>query len=212
MPEWSMISLFVAAAFILVIMPGPNTLYIMTRSAQQGLAAGIVSCLGVLVGTLVHVTAAAIGISALLLSSALAFNTVKYAGAAYLVYLGIKTLLAQEKVSAATEPAPEKSLRTAFYQGITVNVLNPKTALFITAFLPQFIDVERGSATAQIFSLGAVLVTIGALSDLTYALLAGKIGDWLRRNVLPLRVQCYLAGGVYLGLGAATALSGAIRK
>lgn len=212
MPEWSMISLFVAAAFILVIMPGPNTLYIMTRSAQQGLAAGIVSCLGVLVGTLVHVTAAAIGISALLLSSALAFNTVKYAGAAYLVYLGIKTLLAQEKVSAATEPAPEKSLRTAFYQGITVNVLNPKTALFITAFLPQFIDVERGSATAQIFSLGAVLVTIGALSDLTYALLAGKIGDWLRRNVLPLRVQRYLAGGVYLGLGAATALSGMIRK
>jgi len=120
MPDWSTISLFVAAAFILVIMPGPNTLYIMTRSVQQGLAAGIVSCLGVLVGTLVHVTAAAIGISALLLSSALAFNTVKYAGAAYLVYLGIRTLLAQEKTTTEAEPVPAICLRTAFYQGITV--------------------------------------------------------------------------------------------
>jgi len=92
------------------------------------------------------------------------------------------------------------------------DVLNPKTALFITAFLPQFIDPGRGPAAAQIFFLGAVLVTIGALSDLTYALLAGKAGDWLRRNVLPRRVQRYLAGGVYIGLGAATALSGALRK
>jgi len=212
MPEGSTLSLFVAAAAILVIMPGPNTLYIMARSVQQGLAAGIVSCLGVLVGTLVHVTAAAIGISALLLSSALAFYTLKYAGAAYLVYLGIRTLLAQEQTTTEADPAPEKSLRAAFYQGITVNVLNPKTAVFISAFLPQFIDAGRGSVTAQIFLLGAILVTIGAMSDLTYALLAGKAGKWLRRNVLPLRTQRYLAGGVYLGLGAATALSGALRK
>ena len=212
MPEWSTLSLFITAALVLVFMPGPNTLYVIARSIQQGLAAGIVSCLGVQVGTLFHVTAAAFGISALLLSSALAFNIVKYAGAAYLIYLGMKTLLTREKVAEEAEAVAESSLSSIFYQGIIVNVLNPKTALFFTAFLPQFIAVERGSVVAQILFLGAILIVLGTLSDLTYALLAGKGGKWLRGNLRFLRTQRYFAGSVYIGLGVTTALTGMNKK
>ncbi len=208
MPEWSTLSVFVVAASILVVTPGPNTLYIITRSVQQGRAAGIVSSLGVLVGTLFHVTAAALGISALLLSSVLAFTIVKYAGAAYLVYLGIRNLLTPAQIPAGAEQVAEKSLGSIFYQGVVVNVLNPKTALFITAFLPQFIDVRRGSVATQIFLLGTVLVVIGTCSDLTYTLIADRFGNWLRGNFRFLRAQRYIAGSVYVGLGVATALTG----
>ncbi len=149
MPDWSTVVLFAAAASILVFTPGPNTLYIIARSVQQGRRAGIVSSLGVEVGTLIHVGAAAFGISALLMSSAVAFSIVKYAGAAYLIYLGIKTLLTQEKPAAA-EVVEEKSLRRAFSQAVVVNVLNPKSAMFFFAFLPQFVDAERGAAATQI--------------------------------------------------------------
>ena len=212
MPEWSTLSVFVAAASILVVTPGPNTLYIITRSVQQGLVAGCVSCLGVLVGTLIHVTTAALGISALLLSSVLAFSIVKYLGAAYLIYLGIRTLLIQDNIPLGVEPVKEESLGKIFYQGIVVNVLNPKTALFITAFLPQFVDVKLGSIATQIFFLGAVLVAIGTISDLTYALIAGKLGKWLRGSFSSQRVQRYFAGSIYIGLGVATAFTGANRK
>ncbi len=149
MPDWSTVVLFAAAASILVFTPGPNTLYIIARSVQQGRRAGIVSSLGVEVGTLIHVGAAAFGISALLMSSAVAFSIVKYAGAAYLIYIGIKTLLTQEKPAAA-EVVEEKSLRRAFSQAVVVNVLNPKSAMFFFAFLPQFVDAERGAAATQI--------------------------------------------------------------
>src|SRR5262245_24275692 len=139
MPNWSSLSLFIAAALILVFMPGPNTLYIIARSIQQGRGAGIVSSLGVQVGTMIHIAAAALGLSALLLSSALAFNVVKYAGAAYLIYLGVRTLLTNDSLE--LEQAIQKAdLRHVFYQGVVVNLLNPKTALFFFAFLPQFID------------------------------------------------------------------------
>jgi threonine/homoserine/homoserine lactone efflux protein len=212
MPEWSTLCLFVVAASILVIVPGPNTLYIITRSLQQGIAAGIVSCLGVMVGTLFHITAAALGISALLMSSALAFTLVKYAGAAYLIYLGVRTILTKEKFSTGAKPVPAKSLGGIFYQGIVVNLLNPKTALFFMAFLPQFVDVGRGSPAMQICFLGAVLVVLGGISDMTYALLAGKFGELLRGSSRFLAARRYLAGFVYIGLGAATALTGTDRK
>jgi threonine/homoserine/homoserine lactone efflux protein len=211
MLDWSTLTLFVTAASILVFMPGPNTLYIIARSVSQGRTAGIVSSLGVQVGTLVHVAAAAVGISALLLSSSLAFNVVKYAGAAYLIYLGIKTLLTREKVAEA-ETTEEKSLSRTFYQGIWVNVLNPKTALFFTAFLPQFIDVERGSVATQILLLGLIMIALGTLSDMVYALSAGSLGNLLRGNLKFLRAQRYFAGSVYIGLGAATALTGSNKK
>jgi len=210
MLEWSKLSLFVSVALILVFMPGPNTLYIIARSIQQGRLAGFVSSLGVQVGTMVHIGAAALGLSALLVSSALAFNVVKYAGAAYLIYLGIKTLLTKERI----EPTRVRNakLSRVFYQGMVVNVLNPKTALFFFAFLPQFISVSRGGVMLQIILLGSILIFLGTLSDSIYALASGSIGNWLRGNLKFLRAQKYFAGSVYIGLGAATALSGAHRK
>jgi len=208
MPPWSTISLFIVAASILVVIPGPNTFYIITRSLHQGLAAGVVSSLGILVGTVFHISAAAFGLSALLLSSALAFTLVKYAGAAYLVYLGLRTLLSKEKAATEMDSGPEKNLTGTFYQGVLVNVLNPKTALFFVAFLPQFLDVHGGSIAAQIFILGGILILLGISSDMTYALLAGKIGNRLRKSFRFARAQRYLAGMVYVGLGAATALTG----
>ena len=191
-------------------MPGPNTLYIISRSIQQGRLAGFVSSLGVQVGTMVHILAASLGLSALLVSSAVAFNVVKYAGAAYLIFLGIKTLLTNEKI----EPAKVRkaALGRVFYQGIVVNLLNPKTALFFFAFLPQFVDVARGAVVLQVVLLGSILIFLGTLSDSIYALASGSIGNWLRGNLKFLRAQRYFAGSVYIGLGAATALSGAHRR
>ena len=211
MPEWSTLILFAAAAAVLVFTPGPNTLYIIARSVQHGRRAGIVSSLGVETGTLIHVAAAAFGISALLSSSALAFNFMKYAGAAYLIYLGIKTLLTREK-SAAAETVKAKSLRRTFSQAVLVNVLNPKSAMFFFAFLPQFIDAERGAAATQILFFGAIVVVLGFTSGSLYSLLAGGIGNLLRGNLKFLRAQRYFAGSVYLGLGAATALTGTNKK
>jgi threonine/homoserine/homoserine lactone efflux protein len=192
-------------------MPGPNTLYIIARSIQQGRRAGVVSSFGVQVGSLVHIMAAAFGLSALLLSSALAFGVVKYAGAAYLIYLGVKTLLTKEKRGPEQE-VKRASLSRVFYQGVVINLLNPKTALFFFAFLPQFIDAARGPVAMQIVSLGAILVILGTLSDMMYALAAGSIGNWLRGNLKFLRAQRIFAGSVYLGLGAATALGGTHKK
>src|SRR5262249_16342238 len=154
-------------------------LYIIARSVQQGRAAGIVSSLGVQVGTMFHAAAAAFGVSALLVSSALAFSVVRYAGAAYLIYLGLKTLLTREK-NVEAQGVEEKSLKRVFYQGIVVNLLNPKTALFFFAFLPQFIDARRGAVAAQILFLAGILCLLGFTSDLTYALSAGSLGKLLR--------------------------------
>jgi threonine/homoserine/homoserine lactone efflux protein len=211
MPNWSTLSLFIAAALVLVFMPGPNTLYIIARSIQQGRMAGLVSSLGVQAGSLFHIAAAALGVSALLLSSALAFNAVKYAGAAYLIYLGVKTLLTRENL-AETKPVEDAGLSHAFYQGVLVNLLNPKAALFFFAFLPQFVDAGRGSVTIQIMFLGAIVVVLGALSDSIYALLAGSAGNLLRGNLKILRAQRYFAGSVYIGLGVMTALTGSSKK
>jgi len=211
MPEWSTLILFVMAASVLVFTPGPNTLYIIARSVDQGRRAGIVSSLGIEVGTMIHVLAAAFGISALLLTSALAFNVVKYAGAAYLVYLGIKTLLAKEKPISEETPE-EKRLSRAFSQAIVVNVSNPKTAMFFFAFLPQFVDQARGSVAAQILIFGLIVVGVGFTSGSLYSFLAGTLGNFLRGNLKFLRAQRYFAGSVYIGLGAATALTGASKK
>ncbi|HKE04384.1 MAG TPA: LysE family translocator, partial [Blastocatellia bacterium] len=191
--------------------PGPNTLYIIARSVQQGRLAGFVSSLGIQVGSLFHIAAAAIGVSALLLSSALAFSVVKYVGAAYLIYLGVKNLLTR-KIVTETETVEEKSLSRAFYQGVLVSLLNPKAALFFFAFLPQFVDAGRGSVTIQIMLLGAIVVVLGALSDSIYALLAGSAGNLLRGNLKLLRAQRYFAGSVYIGLGAMAALTGSTIK
>jgi threonine/homoserine/homoserine lactone efflux protein len=211
MLDSSTLFVFVAAAFTLIIIPGPAVLYIIARSIDQGRTAGVVSVLGLEIGTLFHVTAAALGLSALLVSSALAFNVVKYLGAAYLIYLGVQKLRSKET------PGHLNSLGTTelshvFRQGIIVNILNPKTALFFFAFLPQFVDPTRGSATIQILMLGLIFVAIATCSDGLYALLAGTAGHWLKGNLRFWRAQRYFAGGVYIALGVGTALAGSDSK
>lgn len=207
MPDFTTILLFSAAALALLLTPGPAVMYIVARSIDQGRAAGVVSALGVGVGTMFHVGAAALGISALLVSSALAFGVVKYLGAAYLIYLGIRKLREPVAETAVADP-PAASLRRIFSQGVVVNLLNPKTALFFFAFLPQFADPARGSVALQMGLLGLLFVLLGIVSDSLYALLAGTVGGWLRGNLRFLRAQRTFAGTVYIVLGVATAFSG----
>jgi threonine/homoserine/homoserine lactone efflux protein len=208
MPEVHTLLVFVPAALALLVVPGPAVLYIVTRSIDQGRTAGIVSVAGIHVGSLVHVAAAAFGLSAILASSALAFGVVKYAGAAYLIVLGIQKLRAKDRDDAILEQGPPRSLRRIFWQGAVVNVLNPKTALFFLALLPQFVDVDRGAVWLQMLALGMTFILLGLCSDGTYALLAARAGGWLRSSVRFRKAQRYVSGGVYLSLGAAAALSG----
>lgn len=207
MPDPGTVALFVLAALVLLVTPGPAVLYIVARSIEGGRKAGIVSTLGISVGTLFHVAAAALGVSALLISSALAFNVVKYLGAAYLIYLGVSRFLARE---GAGQPAVFKNreLTRVFYQGVLVNLLNPKTALFFFAFLPQFVDVTRGPVAAQVLFFGTLLVLMGLISDGIYALTAGSARDWLKGNSSFARIQRYISGSVLIALGVAAAFSG----
>jgi threonine/homoserine/homoserine lactone efflux protein len=200
-PDSHALVLFSAAALVLLLMPGPAVLYIVAQSAEHGRLAGLVSVAGVHLGTLVHVAAAAVGLSALIVSSAVAFSVVKYAGAAYLVYLGIRRLLTREP--AGLLPTRDQPLTGLFTQGVVVNVLNPKTALFFLAFLPQFVDPAR-TVWTQVVVLGLAFVVLGFLSDGLYALAAGTIGRWLRARRRLLR---YGSGGVFVGLGVSAALA-----
>ena len=211
LPEASLLGLFVVAAIVLLLTPGPAVLYIVTRSVEQGRLAGLVSALGVHVGTLVHVAAAALGVSALLVSSALAFDVVKYLGALYLIYLGVRKLAGWDQPARGQTVAP-RSLRRLFGQGVVVNVLNPKTALFFLAFLPQFVDVSRGVVGLQILVLGLIFVVLGVISDGLYAVAAGTAGTWLKREGRLLRAERYVSGGVFVGLGVTAALAGNGRK
>jgi threonine/homoserine/homoserine lactone efflux protein len=203
-PDTSTLLLFAAAALALIVVPGPAVLYIVAQSIDRGRLAGVVSALGVAVGGLVHVTAAAIGLSSLLVSSASAFNVVKYAGAAYLIGLGVWTLLDRRGDTSAAIPK-ERKLSRRFWQGVVVNVLNPKTALFFFAFLPQFVDAEKGSVALQIGVLGLVFVLLAVFSDSLWALAAGTASERLRGNRRFLAVQRYVSGSVFVGLGALTA-------
>jgi threonine/homoserine/homoserine lactone efflux protein len=207
MPDLSVLLLFAAASLAIAIVPGPAVLYIVARSVNQGRLAGIVSMLGIEFGNFFHIAAAALGLSALLISSALAFSIVKYLGAAYLIYLGIRTLLTREQIQ-PDRSVKQASLKHIFFQGVVVNILNPKVALFYFAFLPQFVDSSKGSTVSQILILGFLFVAIATLSDGLYALIAGSIGHWLRGNLRFLRAQRYFSGSVYLGLGLTTAFAG----
>ena len=206
LPDWSTLAVFAFATWVLLVVPGPAVLYIVARSVDQGRAAGIASALGVQVGSLVHVAAAALGLSAILMSSAEVFTVVKYLGAGYLVYLGVRKLMERQNFN-APDAMPRERLSRIFWQGVVVNVLNPKTALFFLAFLPQFVDPSRGMVAGQIFVLGMVFVALGVLSDGTYALLAGSARHWIVGNRRALQVQKYGTAGVFIGLGALTALA-----
>ena len=212
LPPWHDLLLFAATATILLLIPGPAVLYIVARSVDQGRSAGLASSSGIACGTLVHVAAASLGLSALLVSSALAFSVVKYVGAAYLFYLGIRKFRERPKNGAAIEHVNPVPLRKVFAQGILVNVLNPKTAVFFFAFLPQFVSPARGHVTLQFFALGMIFAIMGWASDSTWAVFAGSGANWLRGNRRFVENERYAAGPVYMGLGLATALSGARHK
>src|SRR5258708_14967966 len=183
MPSGAAMSLFVVAAFLLLITPGPAVTYIVARSLSQGRTAGLVSSLGIGLGGLLHVAAAALGLSAIIASSALAFSVLKYAGAAYLIWLGMQRLLGASIEATETAPAPE-SLRRIFWQGAVVNALNPKAALFFLAFLPQFVN-PQGSLVPQILLLGMIFVAMAIVTDSTWALIASTSATWLRCRPRP---------------------------
>jgi threonine/homoserine/homoserine lactone efflux protein len=210
-PDASTLAVFSAAALLVLVIPGPAVLYVVAQSVSRGRAAGLVSVLGIQVGGLVHVAAAAVGLSALVVRSAVAFSVVKYAGAAYLVFLGIRRLLGRDGRDADGMPR-ERSLRALFANGIVVNVFNPKTALFFFAFLPQFVDVARGGVAFQILVLGLVFIGLALLSDGAYAVAAGSAAGWVSARRGFARAERLVSGSVLVGLGLATAFSGAHRK
>jgi len=208
MPTPRTLLLFAPVALGLLVIPGPAVLYIVARSIDQGRAAGVASVLGIHTGSLVHVAAAAVGLSALLVSSTVAFGVVKYAGAAYLIVLGIRKLLERTDEDPDVDEPPSRSLRSIYLQGIVVNVLNPKTALFFLAFLPQFVDVDRGAVWLQMIVLGMTFIALGMISDGLYAMVAARAGRLLRSSARFRTAQRYVSGGIYVSLGAVAALSG----
>ncbi len=207
----SRLALFVGAALLLLVVPGPSVLYIVTQSVSHGRRAGIASVAGITTGTLVHIAAATVGLSALLASSALAFDVVKYLGAAYLIVVGIRRLAGLDPRE-KPQLGRTRDLGRLYRQGIVVNVLNPKTALFFLAFLPQFVEPDRGAAWVQILALGLLFAALGCFSDGVWALVAGTLGDRLRRSRRFPAVQRYVSGSVFVGLGAVAALTAPVKQ
>jgi threonine/homoserine/homoserine lactone efflux protein len=201
-PDSTALWLFSLTAVALLVIPGPAVLYVVVQSAEQGRRIGLASVAGLHLGTLVHVTAATVGLSALIVASAVAFSVIKYAGAAYLIYVGVRKLLGGDELAQLRRQ--RDSLQRAFVRGTIVNVLNPKTALFFLAFLPQFIDTDRGGVWSQALVLGLVFVGLGLVTDSLYAVAAGTIGGALRRRRRALR---YGSGVAFVGLGVAAALA-----
>lgn len=204
MPSATTYGLFVLAAVTLLVIPGPAVLYIVSRSVDQGRAAGLASVLGVTTGTLIQIAFAVVGLSSLVLASAVAFDVVKYAGAAYLLVLGVRRLLSREHVDLTTR-RPPRTLRRLYAQGVVVNTLNPKTALFVFALLPQFVDAGAGRVPLQVLVLGLTLCALGLISDGLYAFVAGTVADRLRGSRSVARLERWLGGGVLVGLGIAAA-------
>jgi threonine/homoserine/homoserine lactone efflux protein len=203
LPDSGTVWVFCGTALALLLIPGPAVLYVVVQGAEQGRRTGLASVAGIHLGTLVHVFAATVGLSALIVASATAFNVVKYAGAAYLIYVGVRKLLGRDEPR--LEPGRRRvSYRRAFVRGTVVNVLNPKTALFFLALLPQFVDPDRGGIWSQALVLGLVFVGLGLVTDSLYALAAGTVGGFLRRRRRTMR---YGSGIVFVGLGAAAALA-----
>lgn len=198
-----MIAAFAAASIVLLVIPGPAVLFIVNRSVTDGRTVGLAAVAGVQLGTFVHAVGAAAGLSAVLATSAVAFTAVKWLGAGYLVYVGIRTLATRP---AALDPnRPGMSVRRAFGQGFVVNLFNPKIALFFLSFLPQFIRPDDGRPAVQAIVLGLVFCTLGVLSDSSYSLLASSLRTVLvKGRALPF-VQRYVAGTVFVGLGVVAA-------
>jgi threonine/homoserine/homoserine lactone efflux protein len=204
-PGAGALAVFAGASLVLAVVPGPAVLYIVAQSVPGGRRAGVVSALGVSTGGMFHVMAAVVGLSAILAASAEAFTAVKLVGAAYLVWLGLRTILSRDERIGGRRVEP--TLGRTYRRGVVVNVLNPKTALFFLAFLPQFVD-PHGSTRAELGLLGVLFVAIALASDLVWAMVAGTAGGVLRRSRTFLRVQRYGSGTIFVGLGALAATAG----
>ncbi len=211
MPTWTTLSLFLLAALGLLFIPGPAVLFIMTRSVDQGRRVGAISALGIGTADLVHTTAAALGLSAILLTSALAFSVVKYLGVGYLIYLGVRTLLRRDEPAHVSRTEPV-TLPHMFFQGMLVELLNPKTALFFLAFLPQFVDPARGAVTLQFLLFGSLYTILGLCSLTFYGLVAGTMAVLLKGSRRFQRIQRYATGSIYIALGLVAAFAGSEKK
>jgi threonine/homoserine/homoserine lactone efflux protein len=210
-PSPSTYALFIATALALLAIPGPAVLYVVGRSIDQGRTAGLASVLGITTGTIVHITAATVGLSSLILASKVAFDAVRYVGAAYLMLLGVRRLLTRGQEETAGV-RPPRTLRRLYSQGLVVNLLNPKTIVFVFAFIPQFVDVGAGHVWLQILLLGLTFAGLGLMSDSLYAIVAGTVADCLRGTPLVARVERWFGGTVLIGLGVASALVAPNRK
>jgi threonine/homoserine/homoserine lactone efflux protein len=194
------LTLFIAASWLLIITPGPDTLYVVTRAIAQGRQAVIISALGVTLGIFVHTLAAAFGLALVLQTSALAFQIVKYVGALYLIYLGIKMLKDRSSLTLSSENKP-RQLRVLFGEGLLSNVTNPKVALFFLAFLPQFVHPENGYMPVQMIVLGLIFAFFGVIYLSIVGYSAGYISTWIAQHPRSLKPLRWLTGSVFLGLG-----------
>jgi threonine/homoserine/homoserine lactone efflux protein len=204
-PSLSTYAVFLATAMALLVIPGPAVLYVVTRSIEMGRSGGIASVAGITTGTFVHVGLATAGLSSLILASKAAFDGVKYIGAAYLIFLGARRLLTKAE-DRLEEDGPPRTRRRAYTQGIVVNLTNPKTIVFIFAFIPQFVDPNARHVWLQVLVLGASFACLGFLSDSVYALAAGAVADRLRGSRRIERFERWFGGSVLIGLGIAAAV------
>jgi threonine/homoserine/homoserine lactone efflux protein len=211
-PGAANLGLFISAALVLLLVPGPAVFYIFARSVEQGRLAGLISILGIHSATLIHVAAAALGLSAVLASSALAFSLIKYAGAAYLIWLGLKKIFGRIAALDIGFTVPRHGYGRLLRDGFIVNLLNPKTALFFLAFLPQFVEMDRGHVAMQIAFLGLLFTSLGIVTDSCYALAAGAVGIRLKRSRAYLEMERYVSGVLFIGLGFTAAFAGNQKK
>ena len=206
LPGTNALIFFLIATVSLNLSPGPDMLYVISRSLGQGRKAGVVSALGIGAGTLVHTCVAAFGLAAILLSVPIAFEVIKYAGAVYLIFLGLRMLLSRSSASTnSSNSTAGADLRTVFRQGVTTNVLNPKVALFFLAFLPQFVDPSKGTVALQIILLGLIFDTSGTSWNIIVASIAGRASDLLGKRSRLNRLQRILPGVILIALGVLVA-------
>jgi threonine/homoserine/homoserine lactone efflux protein len=210
-PTFSALELFAFAALALIVIPGPAVLYIVSQSVAQGRTGGLAAVFGVETGAFVHVAGAALGVSAIIASSATAFSALKLAGGAYLVVLGIRRLCERDSQT-GREAGRARPLAAIYRQGVIVNALNPKTALFFLAFLPQFVDPARGHVALQASILGLVWVAIATLSDAVWALGSGSLVGLLRTSARARSVERKASGGILIGLGVLATLAHPSRR
>jgi threonine/homoserine/homoserine lactone efflux protein len=203
-PSLSTYAVFLATAMALLAIPGPAVLYVVTRSIEMGRAGGVASVAGITTGTIVHVALATAGLSSLILASRTAFDAVKYVGAAYLIFLGIRRLLTRKEEEVEESRVP-RTRRRAYSQGVVVNLTNPKTIVFIFAFIPQFVDPNARHVWLQVLVLGLSFALLGFLSDNVYALAAGAVADRLRGSRRIARFERWFGGSILIGLGIAAA-------